>query len=48
MGAESHLPIYEIKQDDLYQYLCFMKEFNGYQILGVEQTADSKFLNKFD
>ena len=44
MGAENHLPIYEVKEEDLYDYLVYQKTANGYKILGVEQTADSVFL----
>lgn len=47
LGAERKLPIYEVKETDLYDYLVFQKKFNGYKILGVEQTADSKLLHHF-
>ena len=47
LGAENKLPIYEVKETDLYDYLVFQKKFNGYKILGVEQTADSNMLHQF-
>jgi len=42
--SEKWLPIYEVKEKDLYQYLEFQKS-NGYKILGLEQTANSKMLH---
>ena len=44
--SEKWLPIVEVFEKDLYQYLEFQKS-NGYAILGIEQTANSKMLNEF-
>jgi len=45
--SEKWLPIYEVKEKDLLNYLAYQKS-NGYKILGLEQTANSKMLHEFD
>jgi tRNA G18 (ribose-2'-O)-methylase SpoU len=44
--SEKWLPIYEVKERDLLDYLSYQKS-NGYKIVGIEQTADSKMLHTF-
>jgi tRNA G18 (ribose-2'-O)-methylase SpoU len=44
--SEKWLPIYEVKERDLLDYLSYQKS-NGYQIVGIEQTANSKMLHEF-
>lgn len=44
--SEKWLPIIEVKEKDLYSYLEFQKS-NGYVILGLEQTANSKMLHEY-
>ena len=41
--SEKWLPMVEVTEKDLYAYLEFQKS-NGYSILGLEQTANSKML----
>ena len=38
--SEKWLPIYEVKEKDLLDYLMYQKS-NGYKIVGIEQTANS-------
>ncbi len=45
--SEKWLPMYEVQEKDLYNYLLFQKS-NGYKILGLEQTANSKMLHQYD
>jgi tRNA G18 (ribose-2'-O)-methylase SpoU len=45
--AEKWLPIYQVLEKDLLDYLAYQKS-NGYKILGLEQTANSKMLHEFD
>jgi len=45
--SEKWLPIYQVIECDLLNYLAYQKS-NGYKILGLEQTANSKMLNEFD
>jgi tRNA G18 (ribose-2'-O)-methylase SpoU len=42
--SEKWLPIYEVKEKDLFDYLTYMKS-NEYKIVGIEQTANSKMLH---
>ena len=44
--SEKWLPIYEVRECDLLSYLQYQKQ-NGYTILGIEQTANSKMLHEF-
>ena len=44
--SEKWLPIYEVQEKDLHSYLVYQKS-NGYKILGLEQTANSKMLNEY-
>lgn len=44
--SEKWLPIYEVKERDLLDYLQYQKS-NGYVILGIEQTANSKMLHEY-
>jgi len=44
--SEKWLPIYEVREKDLLNYLQYQKS-NGYTILGIEQTANSKMLNEY-
>ena len=44
--SEKWLPMYEVQEKDLYNYLLFQKS-NGYKILGLEQTANSRMLNEY-
>ncbi|CDW83820.1 rrna methylase family [Stylonychia lemnae] len=44
--SEKWLPIVEVQEKNLYQYLEYQKS-NGYVILGIEQTANSKMLNEY-
>lgn len=44
--SEKWLPIYEVKERDLLDYLYYQKS-NGYKIVGIEQTANSKMLHEF-
>jgi tRNA guanosine-2'-O-methyltransferase len=44
--SEKWLPIYEVQEHHLYKYLLYQKS-NGYKILGLEQTANSKMLNEY-
>ena len=46
MTAQKWLPIYEVWLMHLLQYLTYQKS-NGYTILGLEQTANSKMLNEY-
>ena len=46
MTSEKWLPIYEVKEKELLSYLQYQKS-NGYIILGIEQTANSKMLNEY-
>lgn len=46
MTSEKWLPIYEVKEKNLLSYLQYQKS-NGYVILGLEQTANSKMLHEF-
>lgn len=41
--AEKWLPIYEVREPDLLQYLRYQKS-NGYSLIGLEQTANSKMI----
>ena len=45
--SEKWLPIYAVTEKDLLDYLAFMKS-NGYKVLGLEQTTNSKMLHEFD
>ena len=45
--AEKWIPMYQVLEKDLLDYLAFQKS-NGYKILGLEQTANSKMLHEFD
>jgi tRNA guanosine-2'-O-methyltransferase len=45
--AHKWLPIYEVRVPHLLDYLKFQKE-NGYQLLGLEQTANSKMLTEYE
>ena len=45
--AHQWLPIYEVRVPHLLDYLKFQKE-NGYQLLGLEQTANSKMLTEYE
>lgn len=45
--AHKWLPIYEVRVPNLLDYLKFQKE-NGYQLLGLEQTANSKMLTEYE
>jgi len=47
VSAEKHIPIIEVTQKNLIGYLLTMKE-QGYAILGIEQTANSKSLANFE
>ena len=47
MTSERWLPIFQVIEKDLLDYLAFQKS-NGYKILGLEQTANSKMLHEFD
>jgi len=44
--SEKWLPIYEVKERDLLNYLTYQKS-NDYKIVGIEQTANSKMLHEF-
>lgn len=44
--SEKWLPMVEVTEKNLYEYLEFQKS-NGYVILGIEQTANSKMLNEY-
>lgn len=44
--SEKWLPVYEVREKELAAYLEFQKS-NGYKILGLEQTANSKMLHEF-
>jgi len=44
--AQKWQPIYEVKVAHLLEYLVYQKA-NGYKILGLEQTANSKMLNEY-
>jgi len=44
--AEKWLPIYEVKPQQILEYLQYQKT-NGYKILGLEQTANSKMLEDY-
>ena len=45
--AENWQPVYEISEKDLGKYLLYQK-MKGYKLLGVEQTAKSKMIQKFE
>ena len=45
--SEKWLPMVEVTEKDLYSYLEFQKS-NGYHILGLEQTANSKMLQEYE
>ena len=45
--SERWLPIYEVKEKDLLDYLVYMKT-NNYQVVGIEQTANSQMLHQFE
>ena len=45
--SEKWIPIYMVVEKDLLDYLAYQKS-NGYKILGLEQTANSKMLHEFD
>ena len=45
--ADKWLPIYEVQVANLYKYLEYQKT-NGYTILGLEQTVNSKMLNSYE
>lgn len=45
--SEKWLPIIEVQEKNLYKYLEFQKS-NGFKILGIEQTANSKMLNEYE
>ena len=45
--SEKWLPIYQVVEKDLMDYLAYQKS-NGYKVLGLEQTANSKMLHEFD
>ena len=44
--SEKWVPMVEVQEKDLYNYLEFQKS-NGYKILGLEQTANSKMLHEY-
>ena len=44
--AQKWQPIHEVPVPQLLEYLLYQKS-NGYKILGLEQTANSKMLNDF-
>ena len=45
--AEKWVPMYQVLEQDLLDYLAFQKS-NGYRILGLEQTVNSKMLHEFE
>jgi len=44
--AEKWLPMIEVKEKDLMEYLKF-KKLSGYTLIGLEQTRNSKSIEKF-
>jgi hypothetical protein len=40
MSAEKWLPIYEVREKELYNYLVLQKNL-GYKLIGLEQTSQS-------
>jgi len=45
--SEKWIPIHEVKQANLMEYLQMQKN-NGFTIVGIEQSANSKMLNEFE
>jgi hypothetical protein len=45
--SEKYIPINQVIERDLLDYLTYQKS-NGFKIVGIEQTANSKMLNKFE
>ena len=46
ISSEDWLPIYEVKETNLLNYLKFQKQ-NGFTLLGLEQTANSHIINEY-
>lgn len=46
VSAEQHLPISEVKEEYLMNYL-HLKRMQGYQLVALEQTSQSKQIREF-